>query len=70
MDIIKPIRTKADYPAALKEIETLMMAKADSPEEIDPMCSRRWWKRTSGRTSRWTYPTLWMPSSSGWSNRD
>jgi HTH-type transcriptional regulator / antitoxin HigA len=29
---IKPIRTKADYRAALKEIESLMMAKANSPE--------------------------------------
>lgn len=29
---IKPIKTDADYQAALKEIETLMMAKADSPE--------------------------------------
>lgn len=29
---IKPIRTKADYRAALKEIETLMAAKLDSPE--------------------------------------
>ncbi len=29
---IKPIKTDADYRAALKEIETLMMAAADSPE--------------------------------------
>jgi HTH-type transcriptional regulator/antitoxin HigA len=29
---IKPIRTKADYRAALKEIESLMTAKANSPE--------------------------------------
>ena len=29
---IKPIRTKADYRAALKGIESLMMAKANSPE--------------------------------------
>lgn len=29
---IKPIKTKADYKAALKEIETLMMATPDSPE--------------------------------------
>jgi HTH-type transcriptional regulator/antitoxin HigA len=29
---IKPIRTKTDYRAALKEIETLMSARADSPE--------------------------------------
>ena len=29
---IKPIRTKADYRAALKEIETLMSARADTPE--------------------------------------
>lgn len=29
---IKPIKTDADYRATLKEIETLMMAKADSPE--------------------------------------
>jgi HTH-type transcriptional regulator/antitoxin HigA len=29
---IKPVRTKAGYRAALKEIETLMSARADSPE--------------------------------------
>jgi HTH-type transcriptional regulator / antitoxin HigA len=29
---IKPIRTKADYRAALKEIEGLMPAEADTPE--------------------------------------
>lgn len=29
---IKPIRTDADYQAALKEIESLMMAEPDSPE--------------------------------------
>jgi HTH-type transcriptional regulator / antitoxin HigA len=29
---IKPIRTRADYRAALKEIETLMGAKANTPE--------------------------------------
>lgn len=28
---IRPIRTKADYKAALKEIETLMTARAGSP---------------------------------------
>ena len=29
---IKPIKTNADYQATLKEIETLMMAEADTPE--------------------------------------
>jgi HTH-type transcriptional regulator / antitoxin HigA len=29
---IKPIRTKADYRAALKDIESLMTAKANTPE--------------------------------------
>ena len=29
---IKPIRTKRDYRAALKEIESLMAARADTPE--------------------------------------
>ena len=29
---IRPIRTKADYRSALKEIETLMTAKRDTPE--------------------------------------
>ena len=29
---IKPIKTDADYRAALKEIESLMMAKPDTPE--------------------------------------
>ena len=29
---IKPIKTKADHRAALREIETLMMAKLNTPE--------------------------------------
>ena len=29
---IKPIRSKADYKAALKQIESLMYAKANSPD--------------------------------------
>ena len=29
---IKPIKTDADYRAALKEIESLMMAETDTPE--------------------------------------
>ena len=29
---IRPIRTKADYRAALKKIETLMSARAGTPE--------------------------------------
>jgi len=29
---IKPIKTDADYQTALKKIESLMMAEADSPE--------------------------------------
>ena len=29
---IKPIKTKADHRAALKEIESLMMAKANTPD--------------------------------------
>ncbi|MCE5180903.1 MAG: transcriptional regulator [Betaproteobacteria bacterium] len=29
---IKPLKTEADYRAVLKEIETLMHAKADTPE--------------------------------------
>ena len=29
---IKPIKSKPDYRAALKEIESLMMAKADTPD--------------------------------------
>lgn len=29
---IKPIKTDADYKAALKEVESLMMAKPDTPE--------------------------------------
>ena len=28
---IKPIKTDADYRAALKEVESLMMAKPDTP---------------------------------------
>ena len=30
--VIRPIRTRADYRAALKEIETLMAARAGTPE--------------------------------------
>ena len=29
---IKPIKTKADYRAALKDVESLMMAKANTPQ--------------------------------------
>ena len=29
---IKPIKTKADYRAALKEVEALMAAEPDTPE--------------------------------------
>jgi len=29
---IKPVKTKADYRATLKEIESLMMARANTPE--------------------------------------
>ena len=29
---VKPVKTDADYRAALQEIETLMMARPDSPE--------------------------------------
>jgi len=29
---IKPIKTNADYRAALKEIESLMLAEPDTPE--------------------------------------
>jgi len=29
---VKPVKTDSDYRTALKEIETLMMAEADSPE--------------------------------------
>ena len=29
---IRPIKTEADYQATLKEIESLMMAEANSPE--------------------------------------
>ena len=34
---IKPIKTKADHRAALKEIETLMMARLNTPggERLD-----------------------------------
>lgn len=31
---IKPIKTDADYRAALKEVESLMMAALDSPEVV------------------------------------
>ncbi len=35
---IKPIRTKADHKAALKEIESLMMAKFGTPEMLPTQC--------------------------------
>ena len=36
---IKPIKTDADYRAALKEVESLMMAEPDTPagEKLDVM---------------------------------
>ncbi|MDP1548622.1 MAG: hypothetical protein Q8L97_00470 [Nitrosomonas sp.] len=33
---IKPIKTDADYRAALKEVETLMMAEPNTPEGEKP----------------------------------
>jgi len=38
---IRPIRTKADYRAALREIETLMFARADTPggERLDVLAT-------------------------------
>jgi len=38
---IKPVKTEADYRAALKEIETLMLAEPDSPggEKLDVMAT-------------------------------
>lgn len=39
---IKPIKTEADYEAALKEIEQLWGARYGSPEGINLMCLLRW----------------------------
>ena len=38
---IKPIKTEADYQAALVEIETLMMAEANTPggEKLDVLAT-------------------------------
>ena len=40
---IKPIKTDGDYRAALKEIESLMMAGSDTPEgeKLDVLVTRR-----------------------------
>ncbi len=37
---IKPIRTKANYRAALKNMDSLIAAKADTPEGIVWMSGR------------------------------
>jgi HTH-type transcriptional regulator/antitoxin HigA len=39
---IRPIKTKADHRAALKEIERLMEAKPGTPEgDLEPLIGRR-----------------------------
>lgn len=63
---IKPIRTKADHRAALKEIEGLMNAKAGTPEgeRLDVLATL-----VEAYERKHFPPTRWRPSSSGWSSR-
>jgi len=66
---IKPIRTQSDYRAALKEIEALMSAKANTPEGNRLEFPPRSLRLMSEITFRWTFQTRWMPSSFGWSSQ-
>src|SRR5262245_7646624 len=64
---IKPIKSKADYRAALKETETLMTAERDTPGAS----AWTYWSGSSKRmrtsTMRSICPTPWKRSSSAWS---
>src|SRR3990170_4452932 len=42
---INPIKTKADYRAALKEVEALMAAERDSPDPVEAIKFRMEQKR-------------------------
>ena len=66
---IKPIRTKADYRTALKEIESLMTAKANSPEgdRLDVLTTLV--EAYEAHISRWISLTPSTPSSSEWTSQ-
>ena len=66
---IKPIRTKADYRAALKEIENLMHAEAGTPEgeRLDVLATLV--EAYERKHFPMDCPIRTKPSSSGWSRR-
>ena len=64
---ITPIKNKRDYRRTLKEIESLMSAKRNSPEgdRLDILVTLvEAWKPS---TIPWTCPTRWKRSSITWS---
>jgi HTH-type transcriptional regulator/antitoxin HigA len=60
---IRPVKTKAAYRAALKEIESLMKARANTAEgeRLDVLVTL---VEAYERISRWTCPTRLRPSGS------
>jgi hypothetical protein len=50
---IKPIVTKADHRAALKEIESLMSARQGTPTATDSMSWQHWSKPGRRNVFRW-----------------
>lgn len=66
---IKPIKTDADYRAALNEIESLMMAGPDTPEgeKLDVMVTLI--EAYEAKHFRWICLILLRQSSSKWNAR-
>jgi len=65
---LKPIRTKADYKAALAEVERLWGAKSGTPkgDRLDVLATLI--DAYEAGTIQWIRPTRSKPSSSGWSS--
>jgi len=66
---IKPIRTEADYQAALREVESLMTAEFGAPEgdRLDVLATLV--EAYEANTSRWKWQTHSRPSNSRWIRR-
>jgi antitoxin component HigA of HigAB toxin-antitoxin module len=54
---VKPIRTKRDYEAALKEVERLWGAKSERATATVSMCSQHSSMPMRPSTIRWTHRT-------------
>jgi hypothetical protein len=67
---IKPIHTSRDHKQALKEIESLMMARKGLLKATGLKSSPPWWKTGSAGISRSSPRIQSRPSASGWSNKD